>query len=836
MFKIRWDIETGGVSLSSKIMPDTLGISPRPVFFEELDLLKLDVLGWKYPRCQEPLMWACNKQYFYRGKLMFEVKGANVYDPATVVFHEGKEIAELQPIDTQKMLERCKDEMFLLETEAIEFIRDIYLQYVDASKKVETIPANQIDFEKLAELVSKKQKQQMAIVKQDCDSFDIMPLGEAKNAKKRTYATTKIDKFLASFSGGKDSQVVLDLCTRAIPPQAFEVIYSDTGYELPPSLELYEQVKQHYQTLYPELSFRIARNHESVLNYWDNIGTPSDTHRWCCSVMKTAPLYRMLKVEGTNKQAKVLAFEGVRAEESQKRSAYFRVGKGTKHSNNLINAHPILYWNTIEVFLYLFKWNLPINTAYRIGKARVGCLICPFSSSWDDMIANSCYHEELKPFLTRLTQWSKESGIKDFDVFVRERNWKIRACGNKNVMRTKVSFKQLMPTFIAKVSNPKNKLEIWLPALGEYSITREKHVEKGDFKYDNNIYSFEIQYDKGSADYTLIVSNVTNPKLIGHLRKLVSKSSFCIQCEICEVDCPTGALTIYPKLIINKLKCIHCLKCFDSHDNGCLVSDSIRMITETNIKTELAVHAYKTFGLREDWLEEYFCNTQNFWKSNSLGTAQVDAMKIWLKDAEVIDKKNTITPLGDLLKELFENSRFLVWEIIMIHLLYNSYVIKWFAETIKDNQLYDKRTLCELICTEDAPAAKKTLENAVGALLQFFRNSPVGEDFGFATTEGNKLQRHFYLDLSREAIAYSLYKYAENQGIKSFRLSDLYNEECKGGPFREFGISKSDLEKALRSLNSETNRVLTAELNMGLDHISLREDLNALSALEILTK
>lgn len=39
----------------------------------------------------------------------------------------------------------------------------------------------------------------MAIVKENCDSFDIMPLEEANNAGKRVYQTTKIDKFIASF-------------------------------------------------------------------------------------------------------------------------------------------------------------------------------------------------------------------------------------------------------------------------------------------------------------------------------------------------------------------------------------------------------------------------------------------------------------------------------------------------------------------------------------------------------------------------------------------------------------------------------------------------------------
>ena len=49
MFKVEWDIETGGVKLSSKVTKDTLGISPRPVWHEELDLLKLDNLGFTYP-------------------------------------------------------------------------------------------------------------------------------------------------------------------------------------------------------------------------------------------------------------------------------------------------------------------------------------------------------------------------------------------------------------------------------------------------------------------------------------------------------------------------------------------------------------------------------------------------------------------------------------------------------------------------------------------------------------------------------------------------------------------------------------------------------------------
>ena len=42
MYKITWDKETGGVMLHSRFVEGTLGTSPRPVFWEELDLLKLN--------------------------------------------------------------------------------------------------------------------------------------------------------------------------------------------------------------------------------------------------------------------------------------------------------------------------------------------------------------------------------------------------------------------------------------------------------------------------------------------------------------------------------------------------------------------------------------------------------------------------------------------------------------------------------------------------------------------------------------------------------------------------------------------------------------------------
>ena len=731
------------------------------------------------------------------------------------------------------MLERCTNEMFLVESEALQFIRDVYIQYSSARDSIEKVKANQIDFDTLVAQFEKKTKQKMAIVKQDCDSFDIMPLEVAKNEGKRTYATTKIDIFLASFSGGKDSQVVLDLCSRAIPPTAFEVIYSDTGYELPTSLSLYEEVQMHYKAIHPELRFRIARNHESVLNYWDKIGTPSDMHRWCCSVMKTAPLHKMLKIEGTNRQAKVLVFEGSRAEESNRRASYDRIGKGVKHSN-VINARPIFNWNTTEIFLYMFKYNITFNLAYRIGKPRVGCLICPYSSEWDDMIVNKCFQKQLKPFIDRLEEWSKQRGVTNLDEYIKGHKWKLRASGKYMDVKTIVSFSSKGNKLIADVYNPKSDIIIWLNVLGEYVISKKNSNILGELKIKNNIYPFEINYNKNNnLDYRISVSSISDVTLIGYVKRVIYKSAYCIQCEACEVECPTGALSVFPLFSIDKRKCIHCYKCLMFHERGCIVADSLSMAQTIKMA---GISGYGTFGLRQEWLSEFFVFLDDYWDNNTLGKKQVPAVKAWLKDSLIIDEKNNVTDLGRYLSVLYQDMPDLVWEIIWINLSNESPLVSWFINNIELNTNYSKNSLVEMY-REQYQEGQTTFEYSLQALFNMFSNSPIGEQF-CQKVEINKsdFQRNSYDDLSREAIAYSLYKFAEKSNIKSMRVADLYTKDNSHGIYKEFGISKNAFESQLRSLNSDANRVLTAELNMGLDNITLREDLSAFDTLKILTQ
>ena len=135
-------------------------------------------------------------------------------------------------------------------------------------------------------------------------------------------------------------------------------------------------------------------------------------------LLKTAPLYKLLKeYSKLGRQPHVLSFIGTRAEESLRRASYLKIAKDAKHTN-VLNVSPILEWSSTEVWLYLFFNKLPINTAYRSGLGRVGCIICPFGSDWNDFLCNHIFPSTAKPFLDKLRVFTSKGGVKETGKFV----------------------------------------------------------------------------------------------------------------------------------------------------------------------------------------------------------------------------------------------------------------------------------------------------------------------------------------------------------------------------------------------------------------------------------
>ena len=209
-----------------------------------------------------------------------EVKGGNIFDTPTIQIVPGFENLTLIPANMEYLRKRNEDSLFLIEHEAMDFINETFRRYKGLADVTKKNP--DIDFQELAARMEKKTKEEHVVVKESCDSFDVMPLSEAEAQGKAPILSSKVDMFISSFSGGKDSQVVLDLVSRVVPSTDFLVIYSDTGYELPTSLQLYKDIEDYYHERYPDLKFYLAKNHQPVLYYWDEIGSPSNVHRWCC--------------------------------------------------------------------------------------------------------------------------------------------------------------------------------------------------------------------------------------------------------------------------------------------------------------------------------------------------------------------------------------------------------------------------------------------------------------------------------------------------------------------------------------------------------------------------
>lgn len=842
MFKVVWDKENNGVRLTMSPSGEALNVSPRPVFWEELDFLGLDKLGWQYPHSEEPLLWACERRYFYKGELVMEVKGGNVYDKPNIYVDSRFANLELTPIDIERLKEINEDSIFLIEHDAMEFIESTFEKYKNASSQ-----SKEVDYDQLAEKLSQKTKKQHVIIKEDCDSFDIMETSEAARLGKSQILNNNIEVFLVSFSGGKDSQVLLDLVSRVIPASEFITIYSDTGYELPSSLKFYDKVQEFYKSKYPNIRFELAKNHQPVLHYWDEMGSPSNIHRWCCGVMKTAPLYIKLKeIVGKGRQPHVLSFIGTRSDESQRRSNYIKIAKDAKHSN-VVNVSPILEWSSTEIWLYILSYSLPFNSAYRKGLGRVGCVTCPFGSDWNDYLCNKLFPNTTSPFLEKLKEFASRNGVTDINDYIRLGNWKIRAGGTGYETKSELSIITINPDFKALIVNPKEDIYQWLKTLGEYNIVDHEDYILYTVKYKGNDFAIKISHNAKSNTLNIEIPNVNGDVFfISHIRRVLNKATYCVNCELCEVECPTGALTVIPIVNINESKCIHCKRCLDFKDNGCITANSIKkaqgLKMESKRNTKTTINRYNNFGFRHKWITYFMNHIDTFFENNDHGlnvNNQLPPFTNWLRDSEIlIPNGKKVTELGHMLSKVFSDSPDIVWEIIWINLNHNSEICGWYSENAEYNKIYSKDEL-EKILEETLPQYSSSVrKNAFGALQNTFVTSPLGENLGIGIVQkiNNKPSfiRKAHNDLSLVATAYSLYRYAEKKGRKSFTVSEFYNPEQKEGIVRQFGIEREAFEQNLRSLEADSNHVLRSELKMGLDNIILRDDLASEDILKLM--
>lgn len=206
-------------------------------------------------------------------------------------------------------------------------------------------------------------------------------IGLILRARRVAYSLNYETGFIVAFSGGKDSQCVLELCRMA--GVKYKAYYSVTGIDAPANVHF---IQKHY----PEVEFLHPK--ENYFQLVEKKGLPMIQYRYCCE--------RLKERVGIGH----CLLDGVRAEESKKRSEYTSVmvrsrrkvnvekGRNRKiedieaqnhrciNGNDRIDIHPILEWSEADVWQFIKKRGVPINPCYEMV-SRVGCMYCPFAQA-----------------------------------------------------------------------------------------------------------------------------------------------------------------------------------------------------------------------------------------------------------------------------------------------------------------------------------------------------------------------------------------------------------------------------------------------------------------------
>lgn len=213
---------------------------------------------------------------------------------------------------------------------------------------------------------------------------------------------------IVCYSGGKDSDVLLDIAKKSLKPNEFEVVNSHTTVDAP---ETVYHIRKVFKSLNEEgikTTIRKPMYKGKPTTMWKLIeekeSPPTRCIRYCCSVLKEASSpNRMVAVgvresESYGRQGRdVFATRGKTKKDAEFRSlqhmnAMFIIDKKYKdkphHECLLIEAakknkdtivNPIYHFTDADVWDYIKENQIEVNPLYSKGYKRVGCVGCPLS-------------------------------------------------------------------------------------------------------------------------------------------------------------------------------------------------------------------------------------------------------------------------------------------------------------------------------------------------------------------------------------------------------------------------------------------------------------------------
>jgi len=217
-------------------------------------------------------------------------------------------------------------------------------------------------------------------------------------------------KVYISFSGGKDSTVLLHLA-RSIFPN-IEAVFCDTGLEFP-EIKQFVKTYDNVTTIRPEMPFRkvieeygypivskevadtiyYAKKNPDGFRYKQKLSgelkgkskydqskwkylldAPFDVNAKCCAVMKKRPFSKFTKETGK------YPIIGTTAAESMLRERAWIMNGCNTFKDGKNKSQPLSVWTEKDIKEYIDRFDIKLADPYYMGYTRTGCIYCAFGA------------------------------------------------------------------------------------------------------------------------------------------------------------------------------------------------------------------------------------------------------------------------------------------------------------------------------------------------------------------------------------------------------------------------------------------------------------------------
>lgn len=258
------------------------------------------------------------------------------------------------------------------------------------------------------------------VEKQELYRLQALPLDEkiaiAQKAIREFVEHFGVDGIYISFSGGKDSTVLIHLCRQLYPDLVG--LYSDTGLEFPEIrdfVQTFDNItivtpKMHHREMLKKCGYPVVSKEQAEWIYRIRSGTSSGaiqkafyglnldgtptrfklSEQWkyllnapfnigsgCCKEMKLKPIAEYVKKTGR------VPIMGTTASESALRAQKFLQYGFYNLEGKKAQCTPMSIWTDDDVWEYIHRFNLPYCKIYDMGYDRTGCVFCMFGAHLD---------------------------------------------------------------------------------------------------------------------------------------------------------------------------------------------------------------------------------------------------------------------------------------------------------------------------------------------------------------------------------------------------------------------------------------------------------------------